>query len=168
MIPFVGASIGALNEAATRPRRTARRKPTITMKEIVVWLAFWCACTAAIPVKCRSHDDATGCRSGGDLVGLEQPLINMSKAEQVVRCGALCCAEPKCDAWAVHEEYTAGWAKNCPSGSDCCLLKGVGWSMQGTQPDCTSGGRSATPTPTPVARGGGKCTKDWDCSFGGS
>jgi hypothetical protein len=117
-------------------------------------------------------------------------LFNMSKDEQIAQCGQLCCVTSDCDAWAVHEMYTAGWAKNCknsslPKGSDCCLLKRKGWRMEGTQPDCTSGGRSAAPTPpvppptpptppptsppppTPIVNGGGNCTDDWDCSLGG-
>jgi hypothetical protein len=104
--------------------------------------------------------------------------VNMTLDEQIAKCAQLCCANSQCDAWAVRESYAADWATNCvnsqfPKGSDCCLLKKQGWNMGGSLPGCTSGGRSAVPTPpptpapTPLPRGGGDCTKDWDCSFGG-
>lgn len=106
-----------------------------------------------------SHVDATGCRALNDLVGEEQPLLNMTKDMQIAKCASLCCANAQCDAWAVREMYAASWAKNCqnaklPKGSDCCLLKKKGWHMQSSLPGCTSGGRSAAPQPpakpTPV------------------
>lgn len=149
--------------------------PALALRAVLLWSCFVSAVNGQ---PCTSHIDASGCRSGGDLVGQEVALVNMSKDEQIAKCGQLCCGSPSCNAWAVHEMYQQGWARNCmnsslPKGADCCLLKQKGWNMQDTQPDCTSGGRSAAPTPpptpapTPTVHGGGNCTSDWDCSLGG-
>ena len=137
--------------------------------------------------------DSSGCRAHGDLVNLASPMVNMTAAEQVSHCSAVCCAVPECDAWAVWENYGARWAKNCSRGGphDCCLLKKKGWSMGGSVTGCTSGGRTAGPPsppprppgphpkpgppppppgppPPPLPHGGGSCTESFGCSLGGA
>ena len=141
---------------------------------------------------CTNHIDPSGCRANGDITsgpwGLGIPVDPaLSAGEQAAFCGSLCCNVTACEAWAVHANYTAKWAKNCsgqahPRGTDCCLLKHSGWHMGGPAADCVSGGRSAAPTPptppaptpaaptpapAPLPHGGGQCTSDWDCSLGG-
>ena len=137
---------------------------------------------AAAPVPaCTDHVDPSGCRANSDIVGAEQPMHNLTLAAQITRCSQLCCARADCDAWAVREKYDASWAKNCNGGVDCCLLKKTGWSMAGSIPGCTSGGKETAPPappppappptpgppPPPLPHGGGSCTTEWDCSLGG-
>ena len=108
----------------------------------VLQLQFATGAAAAAPT--CGVVDSSGCRAHGDLVNLASPMLNMTAAEQVTHCSALCCAVPECDAWAVWENYGARWAKNCTHGGphDCCLLKKKGWSMGGSVAGCTSGGRT--------------------------
>jgi hypothetical protein len=150
------------------------------------------AAGAGAPAPTCGVVDSSGCRSKGDLVNLASPMANMTAAEQITHCSALCCAVPECDAWAVWENYGARWAKNCSRGGphDCCLLKKKGWSMRGSATGCTSGGRTAgppappphpppkpgppppSPSPGPPAppppHGGGSCTDSLGCSLAGA
>ena len=152
-VPLVRTVPRFLQRTPTLAAIIARADMALPWTRPVALLLAGVVVAAAAPVPaCTDHVDPSGCRANSDIVGAEQPMHNLTLAAQITRCSQLCCARADCDAWAVREKYDASWAKNCNGGVDCCLLKKTGWSMAGSIPGCTSGGKeTAPPAPPPPA-----------------